>query len=144
MVYDKVMNEMFKGINAGTLRVPQFTQTINPPTLLAYYSTLPAWARHNPLVTNVFYAMEYHQPRIGIRDKELALNYAASFLRPIDEKLIEVIKEVAAAKKIRLNIELGKQMMNELRFWQIDPFEVGDESDEEGEEEQDITALLNK
>jgi hypothetical protein len=74
----------------------------------------------------------------------LALNYAASFLRPIDEKLIEVIKEVAAAKKIRLNIELGKQMMNELRFWQIDPFEVGDESDEEGEEEQDITALLNK
>ncbi len=35
-------------------------------------------------------------------------------------------------------------MMNELRFWQIDPFEVGDESDEEGEEEQDITALLNK
>jgi hypothetical protein len=47
----------------------------------------------------------------------LALNYAASFLRPIDEKLIEVIKEVAAAKKIRLNIELGKQMMNELRFW---------------------------
>jgi hypothetical protein len=47
----------------------------------------------------------------------LALNYSASFLRTIDEKLIEVIKEVATAKKIRLNIELGKQMMNELRFW---------------------------
>lgn len=81
---------------------------------------------------------------MDIRDKELALNYAASFLRPIDEKLIEVIKEVASAKKIRLNVELGKQMMNELRFWQIDPMEVGEESDEEGEEEEDITTLLNK
>jgi hypothetical protein len=47
----------------------------------------------------------------------LALSYSASFLRTIDEKLIEVIKEVATAKKIRLNIELGKQLMNELRFW---------------------------
>ena len=65
------------------------------------------------------------------------MNYAASFLRPIDEKLIEVIKEVASAKKIRLNVELGKQMMNELRFWQIDPMEVGEESDEEGEEEEE-------
>ena len=81
---------------------------------------------------------------MGIRDKELALNFAASFLRPIDDKLMEVIKEVASAKKIRLNIELGKQMMNELRFWQIDPMEVGEESDEEGEDEEDITTLLNK
>jgi len=42
-----------------------------------------------------------------------------------------VIKEVAAAKKIRMNIELGKQMMNELRFYDIDPHEVGEQSDDE-------------
>jgi|DEB19_MinimDraft_2_1074335.scaffolds.fasta_scaffold111729_2 hypothetical protein len=35
-------------------------------------------------------------------------------------------------------------MMNELRFWEIDPMEVGEESDEEGEDEEDITVLLNK
>ena len=34
--------------------------------------------------------------------------------------------------------------MNELRFWEIDPMEVGEESDEEGEDEEDITVLLNK
>jgi hypothetical protein len=59
-------------------------------------------------VTNAFFALEYNQPRTSIRDKELALNFAASFLRPIEGKLLEVIKEVAAAKKIRLNVELGK------------------------------------
>jgi hypothetical protein len=54
------------------------------------------------------------------------LNFVASYLRPIDGKLLEVIKEVAAAKKIRLNIELGKQMMNELRFYDLDPHEIGE------------------
>lgn len=90
--------------------------------------------------------MEYHQPRTAIRDKELALNYACSFLRPIDDRLLSVIKEVAASKKMRMNIDLGKQMMTELRFWQLDPFDVGDESDddEEGDGDEDITTLLSK
>ena len=34
-------------------------------------------------------------------------------LRPIEGHLRDVIIEVAASKKIRLNIELGKQMVNE-------------------------------
>lgn len=91
------------------------------------------------------YALEYHQARVGVRDKELALNFLASYLRPIDGKLLEVIKEVAAAKKIRMNIELGKQMMNELRFYEIDPHQIGELSDDEIiEMDQDITAMLSK
>jgi hypothetical protein len=73
------------------------------------------------------------------------LNFVASYLRPIDGRLLDVIKEVAAAKKIRLNIELGKQMMNELRFYDLDPHEIGEQSDDEIiEMDQDITAMLNK
>lgn len=80
-----------------------------------------------------------------MRDKELALNFLASYLRPIDGKLLEVIKEIAAAKKIRMNIELGKQMMNELRFYDLDPHELGEKSDDEIIEiDQDITAMLSK
>jgi hypothetical protein len=145
MNYDRSMSDLYKGIASGAVKVPQFQKTINPATLLAYYSTLPSWCRNHSLVTNAFFALEYHQPRVGIRDKELALNFVASFLRPIDGKLLDVIKEVAAAKKIRLNIELGKQMMNELRFYEIDPHELGEKSDDEMiEMDQDITAMLSK
>jgi hypothetical protein len=125
------MGDLLKGIVSGAVKVPEYSRIINPPTLLAYYSTLPAWCRNHSLVTNALFALEYHQPRVGIRDKELALNFVASYLRPIDGKLLDVIKEVAAAKKIRLNIELGKQMMNELRFYDLDPHEIGEKSDDE-------------
>jgi len=49
-------------------------------------------------------AFEYHKPNLDIRDKELALNYACSFIRPIDKQLEEVIIEVASSQKIRLNV----------------------------------------
>lgn len=108
MIWDKQFGDLIKNMNTGQIIVPQFHSIINPPSLLAYYLTLPAWCRNNSLVQNTFYAMEYHQTRTSIRDKELLLNYAASWLRPIDKKLLNVIKEVAAAKKIRLNVELAK------------------------------------
>jgi hypothetical protein len=41
------------------------------------------------------------------------MNLACSYLRPIEGRLRDVIIEVAASKKIRLNVELGKQMMAE-------------------------------
>jgi hypothetical protein len=144
MRYDKIMGDYLKGISNGTVRVPTWTEDINPPSLFAYHSTLPNWARNNVLITNVLFAMEFHQPRTDIRDKELALNYAASFMRPIDDRLLKVIKIAATAKKTRLNIELAKTMVNELRFWHFDPMDVGDESDEEGEDEEDITQLLKQ
>lgn len=44
-----------------------------------------------------------------------------------------------------MNIELGKQMMNELRFYEIDPHQIGEQSDDEIiEMDQDITAMLSK
>lgn len=144
MRYDKIMGDYLKGLVNGTVRVPEWTVITNPPSLFAYHSTLPHWARNNTLITNVLFAMEFHQPRTDIRDKELALNFAASFMRPIDDRLLRVIKIVASSKKTRLNIELAKTMVNELRFWPFEPMDVGDESDEEGEEEEDITALLKQ
>lgn len=111
---------------------PKFTETINPPTLLAYYLTLPKWVREHSLITNCFYALEYHQTRTTIRNKELAMNFAASFLRPLDDRMMKVIKEGIASKKLRLNVELGKQMVNERKFWAIDIHEVGEESGDEG------------
>lgn len=123
-------------MHIGAVVVPQYTRIVNPPTLLSYYMTMPKWAREHSLVTHVFYAMEYHQTRTSIRDKELAMNFAASFLRPIDTMLMNCIKEVAAAKKIRLNVELGKQMMNELKFFAMDIHELGELSEDESKESE--------
>lgn len=89
--------------------------------------------------------MEYHQTRMNIRDKELALNFAASFLRPIDKRLMDCVKEVAAAKKIRLNVEVGKQMMNEIRFWAMDVHDIGELSEDElQEDEKKLMQLLTQ
>ena len=52
--------------------------------------------------------MEYHRPHLDIRQKELALNFTASLLRPIEGRLRKVITEVAKSNKIRINMETGK------------------------------------
>ena len=44
----------------------------------------------------------------------------------------EVIVQMATANKVQLNIELGNKMINELPFFQLDPEELGSESDDEG------------
>lgn len=111
--------------------VPNYTAIINPPTLLTYYLTMPQWLREHAVITNTFYAMEYHQTRTSIRQKELALNFMASFLRPIEGKLLDVIKDVAAAKKLRLNVEIGKKMLSEMRFWEFDYTELGEMTGDE-------------
>jgi hypothetical protein len=48
---------------------------------------------------------EYHQPGMDIKKKELALNYACAFIRPIDSQLEDIIIEVASSNKIRLNVQ---------------------------------------
>ena len=98
------MVNFFKQMSNGTLKCPNFMNEVNPPSLWAYYSTLPSWARNHPAVRNVMMAFEYHKPTMDIRNKELALNFACSFIRPIDPALQEVIIEVASSQKIRLNI----------------------------------------
>jgi hypothetical protein len=102
--------------------------------LLTYYLTMPQWVREHNAITNTFYALEYHQTRTSIRQKELALNFVASFLRPIEGKLLDVIKDVAAAKKLRLNVELGKKMLSEVRFWEFDYTELGEMTGDEERE----------
>lgn len=145
MTYDRELGNLLLNMAIGAHKVPQYTKDVNPPTLLAYYMTMPKWAREHSLITHVFYAMEYHQTRTNIRDKELAMNFAASFLRPIDTMLMNCIKEVAAAKKIRLNVELGKQMMNDLKFYSLDIHELGELSeDEKNDEENSLMNALTK
>jgi hypothetical protein len=78
--------------------------TINPPSLWSYYETLPKWCRDHPVVRNVLMAFEYHKTGLDIRQKELSLNLACSFVRPIDPMLEDVIVEIASSHKIRLNI----------------------------------------
>jgi len=59
------------------------------------------------------------------------MNLACSYLRPIEGRLRDVIIEVASSKKIRLNVELGKQMMAEQRFYEVDETTLGDTSEDE-------------
>lgn len=73
------------------------------------------------------------------------MNLACSYLRPIEGRLRDVIIEVASSKKIRLNIELGKQMMKESPFFDFDPETLDDTTDEEFEDEkEDILSFLTK
>jgi hypothetical protein len=58
--YDKLTVEWFKGLQNGTLFIPQFMKNTNPPSLWAYYLTLPTWCRNNPVIYNCMHAFEYH------------------------------------------------------------------------------------
>lgn len=116
----------------------------NPPSLWAYYLTLPTWCRNNPVIYNIMHAFEYHQPRLDIRQKELAMNLACSYLRPIEGRLRDVIIEVASSKKIRLNVELGKQMMAEQRFYEVDETTLGDTSEDEVAVDDGLMDLLTR
>ena len=71
-------------LNQGLIKVPDYINDVNPPSLFTYYYTLPKWAREDPMVKNVVMAFEYHKPWLSIREKEQALNLTCSFLRPID------------------------------------------------------------
>lgn len=116
--------------------MPDLQKMINPPTLWAYYLTLPQWARDNPGVRNVLMAYEYHKPTLDIRQKEIALNYAISFLRPIDKATEDVIIDIALSNKARLNVQKGREAINQLKFYELDEEDLGtsSEDDDDGEE----------
>jgi hypothetical protein len=133
MQYDQTMLNFFKGLRQGTLRVPDFMNTINPPSLFAYYETLPKWARDHPAVRNVLMAFEFHKPTLDLRQKEMAMNYAMSYIRPIDPIMEDIIIEVATSTKLRMNIARGKEMINQLKLYEIEDTELG--TDTESEEE---------
>ena len=131
LFWDRKLLDIYKLCNTSLHRTPKFLEMINPPTLLTYYKTMPEWCRKSTIVTNTFYAMEYHQTKTSIRDKELALNLAASMLRPIGRRLMNCLKEHCAAKKVQLNVELGKRMMNECKFHFLEITELGETSEDE-------------
>ena len=62
------------------------------------------------------------------------MNYAMSYIRPIDPQMQDIIIEVATSTKLRMNIARGKEMLNQLKFYEIEETELG--TDTESEEEQ--------
>lgn len=82
---------------------------------------------------------------MDIRDKEMGLNFMASFLRPIEGRLRSVITEVATSNRMRVNIENGKVMMNELNFYTIDVADLGSDTEDDGDDdaaEKEFSRLL--
>jgi len=48
---------------------------------------------------------------------------------------------MCASQKIRMDVQHGKEMMSELQFYQLDPYELGTETedfDDDGAEEAEI------
>ena len=64
------------------------------PSLFAYYETLPGWVRNDPFIRNVVMAFEHHKPNMPIEQKELALNFACSLIRPLEGTFKEVVVEL--------------------------------------------------
>jgi len=44
---------MYINIRKGLLRIPNYLEEINPPSLWAYYYTLPSWVRNEPIIRNI-------------------------------------------------------------------------------------------
>jgi len=72
------------------------------------------------------------------------MNLACSYLRPIEGRLRDVIIEVASSKKIRVNVELGKQMMAEQRFYEVDETTLGDTSEDEAAADDGLLDILTR
>jgi len=78
---------------------------------------------------------------MNIKDKEMAMNLACSYLQPIEGRLLDVVGQMVASQKIRMNMQMGKEMMSELQFYTIDPHWLGSETedfDDDGAEEAEI------
>jgi len=140
MTFDKELTHILAQIRAGHMKVPNALEETNTPTLWTYYNTLPKWARDDPIVRNVMMACEYHQPTLTIRQKEDSLNMACSFLRPIEPTLKKVLEDAILSQKVKLNMQTGQQMLQELPVYDLD--DEGEDGDSEdygsgGEDEAD-------
>jgi hypothetical protein len=90
-----------------------------PPSLWTYFETLPDWCRDHPYVRDVLMGLEYHQNRTSIKDKELALNYACSLIRPIGKDLRRIIWSIATSNKLRMNVERAKLLKKDLPYYEV-------------------------
>lgn len=142
MSIDRTARLLLQQMSTGVVKVPDYVNEVNPPTLWTYYETLPSWARENPIVRNVMMAMEYHHKALDIRQKETALNFACQFLRPVEETFGKVIVDMHMSQKLQLNSERGQKMLTELQFYELDIERLGSESEDyEDEEEKDVLTL---
>ena len=106
--WEKAIIDFKNNVERGLAIIPSYEKERNPPSLWTYYQTLPKWCRDNEAIRVALFALEYHRPHLDIRQKELALNFTASLLRPVEGRLRKVITEVAMSNKIRINMETGK------------------------------------
>lgn len=142
--YDRGMTAFWRNLNAGLINVPAFTAQRNQPSLWTYFETLPAWCRESSMIRATLFALEYHKPHMDMRQKELAMNYTASMLRPIEGRLRQVLTDAAMSNKLRVTMDNSKAMMNELNFYTIDVADLGSDTelDEDDNAEKEFQKLL--
>ena len=141
--FDTTINKWFRDVAKGTIKAPHENAGF-APSLWTYYHTLPQWARESIHVRNVLMAFEYNKPLLDIRQKELALNYMCSILGPIEGRLLEVITEVAESRKLRMTMQLAKEMMAELSYYEIDIAYLGSDTEEEVDDKDKMMDSLMK
>ena len=142
--HSRNLSQTLDNIQSGAVIIPDYVKDHNPPSLWTYYSTLPSWAQNDPHIKRVMMGLEYHQPHQDIRSKENMLNFACSFLRPMDTVLRKVVVEAAASVKVEINMKSGQTMLNELTFYEIDEHYLGSDSGEEEGEGDDEEEQLQK
>lgn len=106
MEFDANVKNILEKVSNGTIKVPDYVNEINPPSLNTYFSTLPSFARNDPFVRNAFMAYEHHHcGDMTIRQKEQMLNMACSFLRPIDTTMKEVLVIACMSNKVQMTMK---------------------------------------
>ena len=86
------------------------------------------------MVRVMFNGLEYKQPDVTIRNKELALNFVCSMILPIDPELEWLLKMIIESNVERMNAEKGKEMLAEFRGqaepddWELGTGELGSEN----------------
>jgi len=63
------------------------------------------------------------------------MNFVASMLRPIEGRFKDCLLEVACSNKIRVTMENGKDMLNELNFYTIDVADLGSDTEADDDDE---------
>lgn len=120
MEFDTNMKNIIQKVSNGTIKVPDYVNEVNPPSLNTYFSTLPAFARNDPFVRNAFMAYEHHHHGdMTIRQKENALNMACSFLRPMDATMREVIVIACMSNKEQMTMKKSTELFNDIPFYEI-------------------------
>ncbi|CAI2384693.1 unnamed protein product [Moneuplotes crassus] len=116
---------------------------VETPSLWAYFETMPSWATDHPFVRQVLMGIEYNKPFERLKDKELALNFAMSLLKPIDKDTEKILLIMNDTRRVKMNYERGRQMMTEIKPWDLEFGQLGSPAhanmeDNQEEEEAEV------